>query len=236
MVDRRLSLLLLIFVAATVGCAPKAYRTHREAKGRGERIGSVGLAPCDTKIHSLSAGGVQELRDDWCDVARENIANAVKIELSNRSIEVTELSAAAVETEEFKEIAALYRAVSLSILQHAYGDHPFPSKQTEFDYTVGPIEDLLAATGADALIFAYGYDQISTGGRKALMFLGVLAGAVTGVVVTPVAGTSIVSIAMVDASGDILWHSVQGGTGGYDLRDATSTETLIRTMFEDFPR
>lgn len=236
MVDRKVSVLFFVLVAVSVGCAPKAYRTHREAEGRGERIGSVGLAPCDARIHSLSAGGVQELRDDWCDAARSNIGTAVKSELSNRSIAVTDLSEATVATDEFREIAALYRAVSLSILQHAYGDHPFPSKQTEFDYTVGPIEDLLAASGADALIFAYGYDQISTGGRKALMFLGVLAGAVTGVVVTPVAGTSIVSIAMVDASGDILWHSVQAGTGGYDLRDASSTETLIRTMFEDFPR
>jgi hypothetical protein len=101
---------------------------------------------------------------------------------------------------------------------------------------VGSIEELLRRLGADALIFVYGYDEISTVGRKALTVLGVAIGAVTGVMILPRSGITAVSVGLVDPSGAILWYNTKAGAGAYDLRKAESAKALLQAILTDLPR
>jgi hypothetical protein len=104
-----------------------------------------------------------------------------------------------------------------------------------FDYSIGPIDKILQKHGTDALIFVYGFDEISTGGRKALQAAGIIAGALTGVVVLPRSGFTVINAAIVDPSGAVLWYNVKGSQGGYDLRNPESATNFIRSVLSDYP-
>lgn len=229
-----LSLLSLLFVA--FGCAPPAYRAHPELEIRSKNITTPQLIPPDMKIYELTAGGVKELRDDWCSTGRENVLKSLMEAFKEKQIEIKMIPIDKDIEEELEDIQALYRAVSTSILLHTYNKQfLFPEKQKNFDYSIGPVDKILQKYNTDALIFVYGIDEISTGGRKALTAAGIVIGAFTGIMVVPRAGMTAVSVALIDSSGTVLWYSVKGSGGGHDLRDYESCANLVKDILSDFP-
>lgn len=220
----------------TLGYAAEiSSRSHPELRHTKD-IKVVGFLTPDIKIYELTAGGVRELRDDWSTIGKENVMNALIKGLKEKQLEIKTLTVEKDLQDELEDIQALYRAVATSIRLHTYGEHSFPEKQKNFDYSIGSIENILTKYGVNALIFVYGRDEISTGGRKALTAAGVIAGALTGVVVIPRAGTTAVSVALVNKSGSILWFNVKGSGAGYDLREPESTSEFITEMLSDFPK
>ena len=133
-----------------------------------------------------------------------------------------------------EDLTALYRAVSYSIVEHTYQRFPFPTKLENFDYSLGPIDDVLKRSRADALVIVYGIDQISTTGRKALRGVGLVLGSITGQPVVS-SGTTALNIALVDRSGAVLWYNIAGQDGGYDLRDPASARAFVQRLVADFP-
>jgi hypothetical protein len=230
---------LLIFLFIGFSCAPPAYRVayraHPELEIRSKNIRIPGLAPPDIKIYELTAGGIQELRDDWSSMGKENVLRALIESFNKKQYRIKTITINEEISEEMEDIQALYRAVNASILLHTYGPYVFPEKQKNFDYSIGSIEGILQRFGADAIIFVYGFDEISTSGRKALTVLSIIAGAFTGVAIMPRAGITTVSVALVDASGAILWYSIRSSEGRYDLRDLDSASMLLKDILSDFP-
>jgi len=212
------------------------YRIHPEFYKRALRIKTPGLIAPDVKICELTAGGVREIRDDWSAAGKQNVVDALAECLDEQACAVKTCVVGKEIEEELEDIHALYRAVSRSIQIHTYGPYPFPEKQKNFIYSVGSIENLLHRLEADALIFVYGYDEISTVGRKALTVLGVAIGAVTGVMVVPGSGITAVSVGLVDPSGAILWYNIKAGAGAYDLRKPESAKALLKDILSDLPR
>ncbi len=125
--------------------------------------------------------------------------------------------------------------MSTSILSHTYGDNPFPEKVKRFEYSIGPIDSLLKRWESDALVLIMGFDEISTSGRKTLTAAAMVLGALAGVVMLPGGGLTVVSMAVVDPSGNILWYNVRGSRGGHDLRDPESTRQLLKAIVSDLP-
>lgn len=223
-------------LSIAVGCAPKTYKAHPEFEMRAKNIKAHGLITPDVKVYEFTAGGVKELRDDWCVKGKENVSNAIAEMFKGNPVEIKPLPIDKDIEEEMEDIQALYRAVITSIHQHSYaGPNTFPEKQKNFDYSIGSIEDILKRYESDALIFVYGDDEISTSGRKALTAAGILVGAFTGVVITPRAGITALNIAVVDPSGAILWYNSRGSQGGHDLRDHDSCASLIENLISDYP-
>lgn len=218
------------------GCAPPSFRAHPQFEARTRAIRSPGLLSPDVKIYEFTAGGVRELRDEWCAKGKENVQNAVTGCLRENLWEVKPIVLDKDLEEEMEDIYALYRAVSVSILRHTYGEFLFPEKVKNFDYSVGSLENITRRFGADALIFVYGFDEISTAGRKALTAAAVIAGAFTGVMIIPRGGITFVSVAVVEPAGTILWFNCKGGQGAYDLRDPESATELVRRVLSELPR
>lgn len=221
--------LCLLFLGS--GCVPASYRAHPEFDARLQQIKSTGLIQPDIKVYELSAGGMHELKDDWCSQGKTNVIRAIYANpneklTGRKTIELDK------ETErEIEDIQALYRAVSFSILHHTYNKHAlFPEKQQRFDYSIGPVDKLLDKYGADALLFVYGSDEISTGGRKALQFVGLLTG------IMPRSGITALSFAVVDRSGSVLWYNIKGGQGNFDLRDYNSVSQLVNSALSELRR
>jgi hypothetical protein len=228
-----LSLISLLIIVLATGCVPKTYRVHPQLETHLQDINSPSLIPPDIKIYEISAGGVTELIDEWSKAGKDNVHHSVSTTLDSKKCHLIEPAIDDEIKEELEDIQALYRAVVQSIQLHAYGPYLFPEKQKNFEYSVGSIKNILDKTGSDSLIFVYGMDQISTAGRKVLM---VLATGLTGAdYITAMSGLTLINIALIDSSGNILWYNVNAAKGTYDLRDTESTEKVVKVLLNDFP-
>jgi hypothetical protein len=238
--SRKGMLWLALLVGASLtglGCvgAPAAYRKSPQFDSCCKNIKTYGLVKPRVDVYEISAGGVPELRDDWCAPARGNLIDALERQFSSKMINLKTIEPDVSTSQEFEEVSALYKVVSISIKAHTYSAPTiFPEKVDKFDYSLGPIDRLLERYGCDGLIFVYGSDEISSGGRKALMATSAIAGALTGVVVMPRGGVTTVEVALVDASGTILWYDFQA-QGSFDLRDPGSAAQLVERVISDFP-
>lgn len=63
----------LWLLLTTVGCATTPKTVHPEFETRTRDIKTAGLISPDIKIFELTAGGVRELKDDWCQKGKENV-------------------------------------------------------------------------------------------------------------------------------------------------------------------
>jgi len=210
------------------------YRAHPELDRRAKAVRVVGLLPPDIKIYELTAGGVTELRDEWSAAGRDAVVQGLSETLKERGVAIKPLVVDKDLQRSVDDVAVLYRAVSSSIIEHTYKQHPFHTKLENFDYSVGPLDPLLQKYQADGIVIVYGVDQISTAGRKALRGVGLVLGAVTGQPVVS-QGTTVLNIALVDRSGAVLWYKIAGDSGGFDLRDARSAKAFVQRLVADFP-
>lgn len=231
------ALLAVILLLALSGCAADStLRSPSSAVERLKEIKNVYLAPPDVKVYELTAGGVREQRDDWSATAKQNLVKSAVEALKSKGLHIEQIPVESDVEDELHDIQALYRAVSLSIQMHTYNKASlFPEKIKDFDYSVGSIDKFLDRYHSDALFFVDGYDEISTTGRKTLNTVGVVAAAVMGVVIVPRTGFTATSAALIDRSGAVLWYSVKGGSGSYDLREPGSCSGLVSSMVTDFP-
>jgi len=223
-----ISLLSYPFVAF---CDPGYFRVSTEARERTKAIRTLGILFVDMKVYELTAGDVREPKEDWTEAARRNFSNALKAELKERLIEAKVLGPESA-SEELDDVQTLYKAVRDAILTHTYGAalnwNFFPEKLNHFDYALGPVDGLLTRLNVDGLLLMTASDEISTGGRKALMVVGVFTG------VVPRSGITWANAALVDGSGSILWFSPNPGKA-YDLREADDVSTLVGRMLNEFP-
>lgn len=208
------------------------YRVHPDLTTRSAAIRAPAVMPPNVRIYALSAGDVQELRDDWSAQGRDNVLKGIREGLKGQSIDLKSPTLDKDTQEALEEVQALYKVVSRTIIEYTYSNFSFQTKLERFDYSVGTVDRILQKYRADALILTYGFDQISTGGRKALKVVGAILPFVGG----PSSGATGVSVALIDRSGTILWWKVGGQRGGYDLRDPQSATEFMGKMLADFPR
>ena len=213
------------------GCAVIKSRTHPEFEARYRNIETFGLIPPDIEIYELTAGGVRELKDEWSDMGKENVINSLMKKLKEKDIKVETFT----KDEIMEETLALYRAVSMCIELHTQGPFAFPEKQKNFDYSIGSIEKTLEENNVDALMIIYGSDEDTTGGRQALIALGVLASIATGVAVAPRAGITTMDVALVDPSGTILWYKNKSSGASHALKKPEDATSFVEDIFSDFP-
>ena len=232
-----------VVVLLTAGCVStpdwyrkyqQPYRAHPELDRRAKVVRVVGLLPPDIKIYELTAGGVTELRDEWSAAGRAAVLQGLNEAFKERGIAIKPLVVDKDLQGSVDDVTVLYRAVSGSIIEHTYKEHPFHTKLENFDYSVGPIDPLLQKYQADGIVIVYGVDQISTAGRKALRGVGLVLGAVTGQAVVS-SGATVLNIALVDRSGAVLWYKIAVDRGGFDLRDPRSAKAFVQRLVADFP-
>src|SRR5262249_36328587 len=93
--QRALAFSLLVATVAS-GCAPspalQAYqaphRAHPEVDQRARKIRTIAVLPPDIRISSLSAGGVEELREDWSTVGRDNVVKALQTYFNGQPVSI----------------------------------------------------------------------------------------------------------------------------------------------------
>jgi hypothetical protein len=120
--------------------------------------------------------------------------------------------------------------VGSSILAHHYGVLKLPTKEKNFDWSLGPgVEVIGKKYNADYALFSYYRDYQASGGRIAFSFFAAL----VGVGIAP--GGEIGFASLVDLrTGDIVWfNKVSSGVG--ELREAESARQTVDALFKDMP-
>lgn len=233
MLKTSLSRFAVISLVALIssGCATPPKKIHADYGQRASTIRSVGVLYPDINMYELNAGGVREKIDTWCEQGRQNFVEALKEELSKRTLEVKTVKLEGDFRENLEEVNDLYDFIIYSFNVHtAEGPNLFPEKHDRFDYSVGQIDGILDAYHVDSLLLVHGFGEVSTGGRKAATVVGAL----MGIGYRP--GYTIVNMALVDRSGTLLWHEnfIKPG-GATDLRNARSVKVITGKMLTSLP-
>lgn len=194
------------------GCASPAYRAHPEFRTKAGHLDLGGLMPCDMKFYEVTGYGVVESREDWSAIGRKNLIQALIMGFEKRGYHIKPVTGDEGTEAEIEEIQALYRSVNKSIRLHAYGPQLFPEKKKNFHYALGPIDGLLRKLGADSLIFVHAMDNVLPGGEDGF-----------------------VSVAVADASGNILWYCVSGFRGENGLRDPKHAAEVMENIIRFYP-
>jgi len=165
----------------------------------------------------VSFGGVREKNDEASKQANENVVAAVKSVLAERGFAVTVIPREGKHKESLEEIAGLFDLIAWTYrgtVQTARSMDVFTHKAASFDYSVGPVGDILDAYHVDALLLIEG-----SGAGNSLFVHG---------------GTAIL-ITLVDRSGALLWYKpyVQQQTGftRRDIREPDDVREMMVTIF-----
>lgn len=222
-------------LALIAGCStPPTHRTTANAGAKLASAHSLGVAPPDVEVYEIAAGGVGELRDDWTKNVDELLRTEFAAQTNSKPAPaIADLPPAA--QQELTEVSSLLRAISLNEFMAIFGPRELHPSQRALDYNVGRIDTLADACGSDALLFVFVRDSYATAGRKALAVLGVLTGAVTGIVIMPTLGSTAGTAALVHRDGTVVWFNTHGAASG-DLRERPGAAATARTLLTGFPK
>jgi hypothetical protein len=217
------------------GCASTTQQASTGFKKPAGNYSLIVMRP-DISVSVLTAGGLNEPREDWTLQARENVLEALKKQQAQRggSTQVVFAStSAASDDPTISQLDRLHQAVGSSILLHKYSPYgALPTKQGKFDWTLGRLAtDYGASTGNDYALFLYARDSFSSGGRVALQAVGML-GCVVGVCVMPAGGSQQAFVSLVDLkTGNVVWFNYLVSPVG-DIRTREGADKMVDKLLE----
>ncbi|HUJ18566.1 MAG TPA: hypothetical protein VL197_11305 [Nitrospirota bacterium] len=216
---RTLTLAALAAVLMLSGCAlPKV---HLDYDQRAAKIKTVAILGPEVDAYEVHFGA-REKHDDWTGQASRNLVDAATKELSARGFSVTLIPRKGKDEETVEEVYGLFDSIAWSYRAHVTPDNSswrFPHKMDSLDYSVGPLDDLLAANHAEALLLIDGFVQRSD---NPLMQRG-----------------SLLELALADRSGTLLWFDrrfkpYQAFTS-WDPTDPDHANVMVRDLFKSLP-
>jgi hypothetical protein len=182
------------------------------------------------EVIELSAGGVREKRDDWTKQATPAVGQA----LGETAGYGPGPTLSPTTEQELAEIRALLRLIAANhATMSLVGPRELRPAGRPLTYNLGRMDRLFDELRVDALLVACVHDEYSSGGRKALMALGVLASAVTGVYIVPTGGATANTAALVERDGTVVWFNYAGAGG--DLRTAEGAKASVQQLLKGLP-
>ncbi len=217
----------LALALATSACSfGTHYRARPEFAQTAGAVRTVGLVAPTVKVYELTAGGQTVLKDEWSTQGRKAVTESLQRALAQKGWTVKLVEPSGPVKDELEEMRLLYGDVGPSIVRATYVYPVFPEKYKNFDYSVGPVKRIVEQAGVDLLILAYGYDEISSGGRSVVNALNAVFG--TG----STGGDSFLNVALIDRNGKVLWFDVEMARGSFDLRDPASADSFVHRILD----
>ena len=124
----------------------------------------------------------------------------------------------------------LHEAVGYTALMNHFGSLKLPTKNGEFDWSLGPgIAEIGEEQRADYGLFVFYRDEQASGGRIAVSVLAAAIGSAMSV------GREYGFASLVDLeSGDIVWFNVVSAGGG-ELRTPEGAAAAVNQLFANLP-
>lgn len=212
-----------------IGCVQTSVRQIDRLEAVGDNPRILVMTP-DIKYYLLTASGLPEPHAEWTTAARKNFANALEAFANERDTNLVMV----VDQDQLEDTEVqyqkLYSAVGSTILINHFGASKLPTKDGQFDWTLGPgVSAIGEKYDADYALFSYYRDYQASGGRIAFAILAAAAG--VGVATGSEGGFA--SLIDLD-SGDIVWFNVVT-TGSGELRKEKGAAAAVNTLFKDLP-
>jgi hypothetical protein len=200
-----------------------------------DQLASIGgdprivLMPPDIRYYLLTASGISEAHAEWTSAAQENFSASVLEYAESIGSDLSAIPRNDLSKNE-QEYAALHAAVGSTLLDHHFGVLTLPSKNGEFDWSLGPgIKPIGERRDADYALFVYYRDYQASGGRMAFAVLAAVAG--TAIATGSESGFA----SLVDLkTGEIVWFNVVNAGAG-ELRNRDSADKTVAALFKDIP-
>jgi hypothetical protein len=227
--------LAAVLITCLGGCAATTQQSSSGFERPSGNYRLVVMKP-DIAVSVLTAGGMNEPREDWTLTARENVLASLKEQQARRGAStqvVFASTSAANDDPAIAELDRLHEAVGQSVLLHKYTPGgALPTKEGKFDWTLGKLAtDYGAATGYDYALFLFARDSFSSGGRVALQAVSML-GCVVGVCVMPGGGMQQAFVSLVDLkSGNVVWFNHLVSMTG-DIRTPEGAGAMVDKLLE----
>lgn len=223
----------LLLLALLIGACTQT-RHHRADEFRSSTALGAGatvlLVEPDIELVELLASGVQEPRADWTVSAREHVEQALTQQLRGKQADLRQYQPDPDpdRRQQQQQSILLHQAVGTSILLHRHFGLPLPHKGKTFDWTLGPGVRQLDPQARYAL-FVYLRDSYASGGRKAMMAVGLLLG--VGVSL----GQQIGFASLVDLDdGRVVWFNLLSAQSG-DLREPDGASQAVTRLLDGVP-
>ncbi len=218
------------------GTVVTTHRTHARAPAVMGEVKTAGAPSPQIVLNQLGAGGVREQRHDWTETARTSSEEWLAMHRPGEIVVLAEPADREDLVELLREVRALYAVIDANLI--VFGDPVLgpPTARNRFEHSVGSIDGLCDALGVDALLLIQGIDDYFTADRKALVVLGFVAAAFTGVYVTPASGLAHVSAALIARDGTILWRDELRHGGIEDLRTPEGVQKTLTRLLRKLPR
>jgi hypothetical protein len=207
-------------------------------------IKSIGIIILDFHSYYLTAGGVDEYSASLTERDTSQLWRSVTGELKTFGYAVTMLSCDTADTV-LSAVEALYKTVRAEIEYHVYGDAPFDSVISGFDYTLGPMEDYCEKFGVDAFLFVSGFDETKTRLRRDVekeALAASIAGAVVGSIIGFGGGGvrlrdayTCVNAGLVSKNGSLCWYKKVMDSGEININESQDANTTASHLFESWP-
>lgn len=179
-----------------------------------KKIHTIAILAPDIAFYDTSLGGIREKKDDWSEQVNRNFIAALSQGLASRGFEAKVIAREGRLKEPADEIDSLFSAIVYSYRMHVQTGAAtmlFPHKTAALDYSMGPLDDLLEGTQADALMIADGSGQAHS-------------------IMVP--GGSVIWLTLVDRTGRLLWlenYTRQANilSNSWDIRNPGSVTALV---------
>jgi hypothetical protein len=225
MLKRYSTLCAVAFAAfALFGCVTPKKNVIIDYGQRISKIKTIGIMVPDIDYYEQSMGGIREKNDADSEQANRNLVAALNRELAGRGFEVKLIARDGEFKQSMDEINGLFFAIASSYHRHADTENRtdgnrelFPNKVESFDYSVGPLDDVLDRNHVDALFLV---DGVCVGNSLLMV------------------GHTVVITALADRTGAFLWYDRYLGYGrspGRDVRDLDSVNKIVKRMIAKMP-
>lgn len=187
------------------------------------------LMPPDIRYYLITAGGLPEPHAEWTLAARDNFSIAVGNHARQHGTELKIMDDTDLTPTEVRYIK-LHEAVGYTALMNHFGSLKLPTKNGEFDWSLGPgVAEIGDEQDADYGLFVFYRDEQASGGRIVVSVLAAAMGSAMSV------GREYGFASLVDLqSGDIVWFNVVRAGGG-ELRTPEGAAAAVRQLFADLP-
>ena len=203
----------LIFFTSCAGTSAKFTTNKLSSSSNKPRLL---IFPMDINLFEIAMGGATELKAEWTEQGKKNIANGLREIFNDKNVELIFYNEGNEPGDLSTQTFKLLNMVGSAIYTHYYIPYRNLPTKKDFSWSIGqttsPLKDKFQA---DYALYIGISDTYSTGARVAL-------GIVTGILIgyVPPSGLQIGRAYLVDLkNGDIVWFNqlVQGSFG--DIRE-----------------
>lgn len=171
---------------------------------------------------------------EWTAAASRNLMSALGSETGFTEVSLT--SGPVEVATELEAVQALMRTFTVHRVGTAIAGRadPFATNNQTLDYHTGALVAFPGPANADLVLFVFIRDSFASAGRKSMVALSVVGAALTGVAIVPQMGATVMSAALVDRDGTVLWFN--HSTGGHDPRTLEGARLLVHELLKDLPK